>query len=245
MEVVSQLDIESLVNSAQCPTRVESSVATKNQGLRVGYKWLVKSVIANYLDLGERVARDIHAEKLAEKARREEIKRRIEERRKKEEETDGGDGGGGGGGGGVSVPNGGPGSELFDPPGFVPVETLRARWAAEDHTESSPEVNSGDSEQVSGQVSSQVSASPALSLEPLNVRSLGGRLELELEPISGPKKKGLLSKLNKLNGGQNCSEVRSLDSRISGDPESEGERRGAHTGYRNWGLAEELEPTAA
>ena len=29
VEVVSQLDIEALVNSAQCPTRVESSVATK------------------------------------------------------------------------------------------------------------------------------------------------------------------------------------------------------------------------
>ena len=226
---MSQLDIEALVNSAQCPTRVESSVATKNQGLRVGYKWLVKSVIANYLDLGERVARDIQTEKLAEKERREEIKRRIEERRKREEETDAGDGGGGGG---VSVPNGG--SEMFDPPGFVPVEALRARWAAEDQKESSLDVNIGDSELVS--------ASPALSLEPLNVRSLSGRLELELEPVSGPKKKGLLSKLNR-QAGQGCSEVRSLDSRISG--ESEGERRGAHTGFRNWGLAEELEPTAA
>ena len=85
-----------------------------------------------------------------------------------------------------------------------------------------------------------VSASPALSLEPLNVRSLSEKLELE--PVSGPKKKGLLSKLNR-QAGQGCSEVRSLDSRISG--ESEGERRGAHTGFRNWGLAEELEPTAA
>ena len=229
VEVVSQLDIESLVNSAQCPTRVESSVATKNQGLRVGYKWLVKSVIANYLDLGERVDRDITTEKLAEKERREEIKRRIEERRKKEEETDGG-----GGGDGVTVPNGRPGSEMFDPPGFVPVETLRARWAAEDHKESSLDVNIGDSELVS--------ASPALSLEPLNVRSLSEKLELE--PVSGPKKKGLLSKLNR-QAGQGCSEVRSLDSRISADADSEAERKGAHTGYRNWGLAEELEPTAA
>ena len=31
MEVVSRLEIESLVNSAQCPTRVEASVATKDQ----------------------------------------------------------------------------------------------------------------------------------------------------------------------------------------------------------------------
>ena len=31
VEVVSRLEIESLVNSAQCPTRVEASVATKDQ----------------------------------------------------------------------------------------------------------------------------------------------------------------------------------------------------------------------
>ena len=57
--MVTRLEIESLVNSAQCPTRVEASVATKDQvepmtmmvmiltltpmkGLREGYKWLVK-----------------------------------------------------------------------------------------------------------------------------------------------------------------------------------------------------------
>ena len=31
VEVVSRLEIEALVNSAQCPTRVEASVATKDQ----------------------------------------------------------------------------------------------------------------------------------------------------------------------------------------------------------------------
>ena len=61
VEVVSRLEIESLVNSAQCPTRVEASVATKDQGLRDGYKWLVKSVITNYLELGDRVdQKDFH-----------------------------------------------------------------------------------------------------------------------------------------------------------------------------------------
>ena len=74
--MVSRLEIESLVNSAQCPTRVEASVATKDQvetiimtltlrltttlkGLREGYKWLVKSVITNYLELGTRVSEDM------------------------------------------------------------------------------------------------------------------------------------------------------------------------------------------
>lgn len=208
VEMVSQLDIESLVNSAQCPTRVESSVAIKNQGLRVGYKWLVKSVIANYLDLGERVARDIQTEKLAEKERREEIRRRIEERRRREEEAEGTEG-----------TDGGPGKEVFSPPGFVPVESLRAKWAEEE-------------------VEEVAAVSPVLSPQPLSASKLMNG-KLELEPVSGPKKKGLLSKLRPGGG----SDVRSLDSRISG--EEEGERRGAHTGFRNWGLAEELEPTAA
>ena len=211
--MVSQLDIEALVNSAQCPTRVESSVAIKNQGLRVGYKWLVKSVIANYLDLGERVARDIQTEKLAEKERREEIRKRIEERRLREEEAEG------------QTSTGGHGEE-FEPPGFVPVETLRAKWAEEEKEE-------GDIHLVT---------SPVPSIQPLSASNLvNGKLELELElePVSGPKKKGLLSKLRPGGG----SEVKSLDSRIS--EESEGERRGPHTGFRNWGLAEELEPTAA
>ena len=90
MEVVSRLEIESLVNSAQCPTRVEASVATKDQvetmtmmvmiltltsmkGLREGYKWLVKSVITNYLELGTRVSEDMAREAAEEEERRKEV----------------------------------------------------------------------------------------------------------------------------------------------------------------------------
>ena len=40
--MVSRLEIESLVNSAQCPTRVEASVATKDQ---------VKTITMNDIDL--------------------------------------------------------------------------------------------------------------------------------------------------------------------------------------------------
>ena len=220
VEMVSQLDIESLVNSAQCPTRVESSVATKNQGLREGYKWLVKSIIANYLDLGDRVARDIETERKAEEERRKETKRRIEERRKREEEAE------------SEVNNGDVVSvkeESFQPPGFIPVDQLKAKWAEN-------EAKKRISEEPT--VSSTITA----TIEPLNARLLSDKLELE--PISGPKKRGLLSKLNKLTGAGN-GEVRSLDSRISGEGDEIQERKGAHTGYRNWGLAEELEPSPA
>ena len=90
VEVVSRLEIESLVNSAQCPTRVEASVATKDQveimtvvmtmtmtsmkGLREGYKWLVKSVITNYLELGTRVSEDMAREAAEEEERRKEVR---------------------------------------------------------------------------------------------------------------------------------------------------------------------------
>ena len=60
MNIVDTLKVERLVNEAKCPTRVEISVATKNQGLRDGYKWLVKSIIANLPELGPRVAAYLH-----------------------------------------------------------------------------------------------------------------------------------------------------------------------------------------
>ena len=113
VEVVSRLEIESLVNSAQCPTRVEASVATKDQGLRDGYKWLVKSVITNYLELGDRGATDMAREAKEEEERRKAVKARIEERRRREEEA-------------------GEGAEVQEAlPGFVPVAELRAGWAAQ------------------------------------------------------------------------------------------------------------------
>ena len=180
---MSQLDIESLVNSAQCPTRVEASVATKNQGLREGYKWLVKSVIANYLDLGERVSRDMAQEQKAEEERRKAVRKRIEERRKKEEEE--------------IQKNGGvvETQESFAPPGFVPVETLRAKWAGQEK-DSSMVVNvSGDSELSP---STTVPAPPSITSPApgqLSARDLRDRLELE--PVHGPKKRGLLSKFNR------------------------------------------------
>ena len=105
MYIVDTLRVERLVNEAKCPTRVEISVATKNQGLREGYKWLVKSIIANLPELGPRVELDVEEERLKEDIRRAEVRKRIEERRRRqndeieEEEED-----------------------VQDIPGFVPIE---------------------------------------------------------------------------------------------------------------------------
>ena len=191
--------------------------------MRDGYKWLVKSVIANYLDLGDRVQRDIAVERKAEEERRKEVRRRIEERRKREEEEADGLGNGD-----LNHTVNEHSDESFNPPGFIPVDQLRSKWAADDAKKA------GNGETIQS----------GLDQEPLSAQRLTERLELE--PISGPpKKRGLLSKLNKLAGAGGGTEVRSLDSRISGDSEVGDKRTGAHTGYRNWGLAEELEPTAA
>ena len=85
-------------------------------------QWLVKSIIANYLDLGARVSRDIETERRQEEERRQEARRRIEERRRREEEEEGE---------GESQEQ----EQVFSPPGFVPVDQLRAKWAEQDRAE--------------------------------------------------------------------------------------------------------------
>ena len=89
VEVVDALNVEAVVNAARCPTRVEPVVAVKNQGLRVGFKWIVKSIIANYSELGSRVEADVETERVVEAKRKEEARARIAEiRRKREEEEE-------------------------------------------------------------------------------------------------------------------------------------------------------------
>lgn len=113
VEVVDALNVEAVVNAARCPTRVEPVVAVKNHGLRVGFKWIVKSIIANYSELGSRVEADVEAERVLEAKRKAEARARIAEiRRKREEEEenkveeDPGDGG----------------------KGFVPLSELKNSW---------------------------------------------------------------------------------------------------------------------
>ena len=84
MYIVDTLKVERLVNEAKCPTRVELSVANKNQGLREGFKWLVKSIIAHLPELGPRVELDVEEERLKEDIRRAEVRKRMEERRRRQ-----------------------------------------------------------------------------------------------------------------------------------------------------------------
>ena len=188
--------------------------------MRDGYKWLVKSIITDYLDLGDRVQKAIATERKAEEERRKEMRRRIEERRRMEEEVEG-----------VEYGDTKTGSEeSFNPPGFISLNLLLSKLAADDSRIDSHGVGSPD-QTMSG-----------LNIEPLSARKLTEKLELE--PISGPpKKRGLLSKLNKLAGGR--GEVRSLDKTWNSEAMDGEQSTDAHKGYRNWGLAEELEPTAA
>ena len=237
VEVVSRLEIESLVNSAQCPTRVEASVATKDQGLRDGYKWLVKSVITNYLELGDRVATDMAREAKEEGERRKAVKARIEERRRREEEA-------------------GEGAVVLEAlPGFVPVAELRAGWAAQKDDPAPVQApadgprqlraselvveqprmgtkalnggpgghhgSNGALPALNGEPGKQNGLLPALNGGPGKHNGLNGghaglnsqteglcwftetlRLStpgsgLELEPVAGPKKRGLLSSLHR------------------------------------------------
>ena len=57
--------------SRRCPTRVEPSIATKNHGLKEGFKWIVKSIIANMSDLGPRIDKDVEEEQQKEAERNE------------------------------------------------------------------------------------------------------------------------------------------------------------------------------
>ena len=84
MYIVDTLKVERLVNEAKCPTRVELSIANKNQGLREGFKWLVKSIIAHLPELGPRVELDVEEERLKEEIRRAEVRKRMEEKRRRQ-----------------------------------------------------------------------------------------------------------------------------------------------------------------
>ena len=63
---------------------MEPCTANKNQGLREGYKWLVRSIIAKLDILGPRVEADVEDERLRENERKIEIRKRIEERKRLE-----------------------------------------------------------------------------------------------------------------------------------------------------------------
>lgn len=123
VHVVNSLNVERLVNAARCPTRVEPSIATKNHGLKDGFKWLVKSIIANMTELGPRIDRDVEEEQKKEAERREEVRKRIEEQKAQDgNEAD-------------SVAD----SANEEPPGFVPIDEVVASKSVETETAKTPD----------------------------------------------------------------------------------------------------------
>ena len=102
MYIVDTLKVERWVNEAKCPTRVEVSVANKNQGLREGFKWLVKSIIAHLPELAPRVELDVEEERVIEDMRRADVRKRMEEKRRRQKDE-------------IE-------EEDEDIPGFVPIE---------------------------------------------------------------------------------------------------------------------------
>ncbi len=121
VHVVNVLNVEKLVNVAKCPTRVEPSIATKNNGIKDGFKWLVKSVIANIADLGPRIVKDVEEEEKKEAIRKEELRKRLEDEKMLQNESIGG--------GGEGDDNDG---EEMQPPGFVPIsEAIKAKELVE------------------------------------------------------------------------------------------------------------------
>merc|ERR1712083_640822 len=135
VHLVNALNVERLVNVARCPTRVEPSVATKNQGVKEGFKWLVKSVIANMSELGPRIDKDVEAEQKLENERREEVRKRQEERKSKDEDNQ------------ESLDDN-DGIDDEHPPGFVPIDEAIA--AASEHRLPVPEGIDGIESNVDG-----------------------------------------------------------------------------------------------
>jgi len=226
VELVSKLDVEALVNAAQCPTRVEASNASRGQGLKEGYKWLVKSVIANYLELEARVKKDTDASRQQEELRRAEARKRIEERSRLEQEETAN-----------SIHNVGDGDAEVEPPGFVPMDELRQRWTNQPDKVSMRVNVSADSLDTSSVQNESERVQNKLNglheLTQLRVSDLPhngfSNGKLELEPIHRPKKKSLLSKINKSN-----TEISTIDNQVS---KLNGERTSEGSGYSNWGLA--------
>ncbi|XP_076035516.1 uncharacterized protein LOC143021723 isoform X2 [Oratosquilla oratoria] len=95
IDVCEKLDLECIVNRYKCPTRVETcSSITTNKGkpdkpIADGFRWLIDSIIAEYVQLNKRVKDDKEKQRLQfqrENDERRERIRRIREEREKEEQ---------------------------------------------------------------------------------------------------------------------------------------------------------------
>ncbi len=159
--IVDILNVERFVNEARCPTRVDRTIANKAEGFKDGFKWLVKSIIANLADLGPRVEADVEMERRAEAKRKEELRRRIEERKRAEEEQE---------------------AEIEDEieletanKGFVPMSELKEKWATQDQQKKGAKKKDEPppaSSNANGNSNGVLLAAPASYLEPLRPTTL-------------------------------------------------------------------------
>lgn len=98
IDIIEELNVESLVNSQKCPTLVESCSATEmgshtrlDPGIKKGYEWLLNYIDKNYNQLNSRVACDVKAQDeidktlMAEKIARLKAMELVEQRRKEED----------------------------------------------------------------------------------------------------------------------------------------------------------------
>ena len=163
VHVVNDLNVERLVNAAKCPTRVEPSVATKNHGLKDGFKWLVKSIIANMSELGPRVDKDVEEERKIEAEKRAEIRRRIEERKAQEENE----------GGTTDLDRDDDKDANGEPPGFVPINELTSKLEAEAKT-ATPQPPNGEVTEIAEEPTIAASENVAAPPPPVPEPEVGG-----------------------------------------------------------------------
>lgn len=74
IDLIDKLDLESLANENECPTFIQSCFASGSDkldsGIKIGYNWLIQSIIGDYKHLQKRVEQDVECQqKLDEEER--------------------------------------------------------------------------------------------------------------------------------------------------------------------------------
>ena len=84
IDVADRLQLEMLANECQTPTRIEICSAIQGTGkhidpiIRVGFQWLVESILHHYETIQRRVLEDVAKQKAAELLEKEARKERIQ-----------------------------------------------------------------------------------------------------------------------------------------------------------------------
>nr|CAH0103537.1 unnamed protein product [Daphnia galeata] len=84
VDVADKLQLEILANACQTPTRIEICCATQGTGknidpiIRIGFHWLIETILRNFDKIDRRVTDDIAAQKAKEEREKEARKERIQ-----------------------------------------------------------------------------------------------------------------------------------------------------------------------